>query len=131
MRNFRLLARRNFGLLWAGGFISFVGDWVLYIGMPISIYQITGSALATTLMFVADVLPSIVLGSIAGVYVDRWDRRKTVVVGNLLLAATLLPLTLVRDASSIWIVYVVVLVEASLGQFVNPAVGAPVNSTAD
>jgi len=124
VRNFRLLARRNFGLLWAGGFISFVGDWVLYIGMPISIYQITGSALATTLMFVAGVLPSVVLGSVAGVYVDRWDRRKTVVVGNLLLAATLLPLTLVRDASTIWIVYVVVFVEASLGQFVNPAVGA-------
>jgi MFS family permease len=124
VRNFRLLARRNFGLLWAGGFISFIGDWVLYIGMPISIYRITGSTLATTLMFVAGVLPSVVLGSVAGVYVDRWDRRRTVIVGNLLLAATLLPLTLVRDADTIWIVYVVVLIEASVGQFVNPAVGA-------
>ena len=124
VRNFRLLARRNFGLLWVGGLISFVGDWVLYIGMPISIYQITGSALATTIMFVCGVLPSVVLGSVAGVYVDRWDRRRTVIVGNLLLAATLLPLALVRDANTIWIVYVVVLSEASIGQFVNPAIGA-------
>jgi len=59
--------------------------------MPISIYQITGSALATTVMFVCGVVPSIVLGSVAGVYVDRWDRRRTVIVGNLLLAVTLLP----------------------------------------
>ncbi|HEV2011329.1 MAG TPA: MFS transporter [Candidatus Limnocylindria bacterium] len=124
MRNFRLLARRNFGLLWVGGFISFVGDWVLYIGMPISIYRITGSALATTIMFVCGVLPSIVLGSVAGVYVDRWDRRRTVIIGNLLLAATLLPLALVRGPETIWIVYIVVLVEAGIGQFVNPAVGA-------
>ncbi|MDP9245498.1 MAG: MFS transporter, partial [Chloroflexota bacterium] len=124
MQNFRLLARRNFGLLWAGGLISFVGDWVLYIGMPISIYQITGSALATTIMFAASVVPSIVLGSVAGVYVDRWDRRRTVIVGNLLLAITLLPLTLVHGPDTIWIVYVVVFVEATIGQFVVPAVGA-------
>src|SRR5207237_194167 len=66
VRNFRLLARPNFGLLWSGGLISFIGDWVLYIGMPISIYQITGSALATTLMFASSVVPNIVLGSVAG-----------------------------------------------------------------
>jgi MFS family permease len=124
VRNFRLLARRNFGLLWSGGFISFVGDWVLYVGMPISIYQITGSALATTLMFAASVVPSIVLGSVAGVYVDRWDRRRTVSVGILQLAVVLLPLSLVRGPDTIWIVYVVVLVESIIGQFVVPAVGA-------
>jgi MFS family permease len=124
VRNFRLLARRNFGLLWFGGFISFIGDWVLYIGMPISIYQITGSALATTLMFACSVAPSILLGTVAGVYIDRWDRRRTVVIGNLLLALSLLPLTLVRGADTVWIVYIVVLVEASIGQFVVPAVGA-------
>jgi MFS family permease len=124
MQNFRLLARRNFGLLWTGGFISFVGDWVLYIGMPISVYQITGSALATTIMFAASVVPSILLGSVAGVYVDRWDRRRTVIVGNLLLAITLLPLSFVHGPDTIWIVYVVVFIEASIGQFVVPAVGA-------
>jgi len=124
VRNFRLLARRNFGLLWAGGLISFIGDWILYIGMPISIYQITGSALATTLMFAASVLPSIVLASVAGVYVDRWDRRRTVIVGDLLLAVTLLPLSFVHGPDTIWIVYLVVFVEASIGQFVVPAVGA-------
>jgi MFS family permease len=124
VRNFRLLGKRNFGLLWFGGFISFVGDWVLYIGMPISIYQITGSALATTAMFVCSVVPSVLLGSVAGVYVDRWDRRRVVIIGNLLLGVTLLPLVLVRNADTIWVVYIVVLVEASIGQFVVPAVGA-------
>jgi MFS family permease len=124
VRNFRLLARRNFGLLWAGGLISFIGDWVLYIGMPISIYQITGSALATTLMFAASVVPSIALGSVAGVYVDRWDRRRTVIIGNLLLAVVLLPLAFVRGPETIWIVYLVVFSEACIGQFVVPAVGA-------
>lgn len=124
VRNFRLLTRRNFGLLWAGGLISFVGDWVLFTGMPISIYQITGSALATTLMFAAAVVPSVALGSVAGVYVDRWDRRRIVIGGNLLLALVLVPLALVHDAGTIWIVYLVVLAAATIGQFVTPAVGA-------
>ena len=124
VRNFRLLARRNFGLLWAGGLISFIGDWVLFTGMPISIYQMTGSALATTLLFAAGVVPSVLLGSIAGVYVDRWDRRHTVILGNLLLALALVPLVLVHDAGTIWIVYLVVFAAATIGQFVNPAVGA-------
>jgi MFS family permease len=124
VRNFRLLARRNFGLLWAGGLISFIGDWVLFTGMPIFIYRITGSALATTLMFAAGVVPSVLLGSVAGVYVDRWDRRRTIIVGNLMLALVLVPLAFVHDAGTIWIVYLVVFAAATIGQFVNPAVGA-------
>ena len=53
VRAFRLLARRNFGLLWSAGLISLTGDWVLRIGLPIYVYQLTGSPLATSAMFMA------------------------------------------------------------------------------
>lgn len=121
MRSFRLLKRRNFTLLWLGGLISITGDWVLRIGLPISIYQLTGSILATSAMFVAGILPSLLFGSVAGVYVDRWDRRRVVIVGNVLLAVGLVPLAFVTRAELVWIAYVVQFVEVTILQFTTPA----------
>ncbi len=64
------------------------------------------------------------LGSVAGVFADRWDRRVTMVVTNLVLAAGLLPLLLVHGAGRVWIVYPVALVESCLAQFFVPAEAA-------
>jgi MFS family permease len=69
-------------------------------------------------------VPAIVLGSVAGVFVDRWDRKRTMVVANILLSVALLPLLLVRSADQVWIVYAVSAVESVLEQFVGPAQNA-------
>ncbi|HEV7129126.1 MAG TPA: hypothetical protein VGN32_16970, partial [Ktedonobacterales bacterium] len=66
------LRNRNFTLLWAGGLISRAGDWVLNIGLPIYVYLLTHSVLATSLTLLASTVPNILLGSVAGVFVDRW-----------------------------------------------------------
>ena len=63
-----------------------VGDWILIVGLPFEIYRRTGSTLATGAMVLAFLIPSIALGSIAGVFVDRWDRQRLMVVINLILA---------------------------------------------
>jgi MFS family permease len=120
----RVLRGRDFALLWLGGLISLAGDWVLGVGLPIYIFLLTHSVLATGLMLLAGRLPAIVLSSVAGVFVDRWDRQRTMVVANTLLAVALLPLLLVRSADRVWIVYVVAAVAAVLEQFVNPAQNA-------
>ena len=86
------LRQRNFALLWFGGLISLAGDWMLNIALAAHVYALTGSALASGLMGAARVVPSLLLGSFAGIFVDRWDRRRTLVACNLLLAASLLPL---------------------------------------
>ena len=44
----RVLRQRNFGLLWVGGLISMIGDWVLFVGLPFEIYRLTGSTLAVS-----------------------------------------------------------------------------------
>jgi MFS family permease len=119
-----VLRQRNFALLWWGGLISMVGDWVLMIGLPLQVYRMTGSTLATGAMFMAGLLPSLLLGSVAGVFIDRWDRRRTMVIVNLLLALGLLPLLAVHSAAWLWVVYLVSFVEESLAQFVRPAEGA-------
>ena len=80
----RVLRQRNYALLWFGGFVSQLGDFVLFVGLPYEIYRLTGSTLATAGMVLAFLVPDILLGSVAGVYVDRWDRRRLMVVVNLL-----------------------------------------------
>jgi predicted MFS family arabinose efflux permease len=58
------------------------------------------------------------------VYVDRWDRRRTLLIGNLALAAIVAPLAAVTADDRIWIVYVVAFLEAVAVQFVSPAESA-------
>lgn len=115
-----VLRQRNFGLLWLAGLISMTGDWVLMVGVPIEVYRRTGSTLATAGILLAWLVPAIVLGSVAGVFVDRWDRRRLMVVVNVLLAVVLLPLLAV-DGAGIWLVYVVFVIASCLGQLFEPA----------
>ncbi|HEU5198119.1 MAG TPA: MFS transporter, partial [Ktedonobacterales bacterium] len=96
----KLLRRRNFALLWWGSLISDTGDWFLAIGLPIAVYLLTGSALITSTVFIAELVPALLLGSVAGVFVDRWDRRRLMVVVNFLQAGGLLPLLLVHSAQN-------------------------------
>ena len=60
-----VLRQRNFALLWLAGLISPIGDWVLFIALPFYVYSVTGSALATGTMFIAQTVPRVVLGSVA------------------------------------------------------------------
>jgi MFS family permease len=69
-----VLRRRNYALLWSGQLVSMIGDWMLFVALPMHVYTISGSALLTGLTFAVQMLPTIVLGSLAGVFVDRWDR---------------------------------------------------------
>jgi MFS family permease len=118
------LRQRDFLLAWLGGLISMMGDWVLFIALPIYIYQLTGSTLATSGMFVAGLLPALLLGSVAGVFVDRWDPKRTMIIANLVLAVILLPLLALRSADWVWIAYVVSFVRSVVSQFFRPAENA-------
>ncbi len=119
-----LLRQRNFALLWSAGVVSRIGDWMLFAALPFYVYARTDSALATGLMFIVETVPPIVLGSIAGVFVDRWDRRQTMIVADLARGALLLPLLAVQSRAALPVIYVVALLQAALGQFFAPARGA-------
>lgn len=119
-----LLRRRDFALIWTASLISSTGDWVLLIGLPIYVFQLTGSTLATSAIFVAELIPQILFGSVAGVFVDRWDRKRTMVIANLVLTVAILPLALVRSADDVWIVYLVAFTESLVARFLRPAEGA-------
>jgi len=118
------LRQRNFALLWFGQLISLTGDYVLIVALPFYTYQLTGSVLATGVMFLVQALPGLFLGSLAGVFVDRWDRRWTMIASDLLRAGVLLFLLLVRSRDLVWIIYAVAFTEQLISLFFIPAKGA-------
>lgn len=116
--------QRNFALLWLGFVISMMGDWILLVALPFYVYQRTGSALATGTIFIVETLPALFFGSLAGVFVDRWNRRRTLIIAEIISAIVLLPLLFVQSSNGLWLVYVVAFLESLLEQFINSAYGA-------
>ena len=121
---FSILRQRNFSLLWFGQLISTIGDWVLFVALPFYIYSLTGSTLATGAMFMAATLPRLLFGSVAGVFVDRWDRKNTMIVADVLRGALLLLMVLVRSREQLWLIYLSAFAMAVVGQFFGPAKSA-------
>jgi Na+/melibiose symporter-like transporter len=118
----RILAgRRDLRLVLSAGIISLTGDWILTIGLIYRVYAVTGSTVASALTMASSFAPQVLLGAVAGVFADRWDRKRTMIAADLLLAAGLLPLLLVHDAAQVWIVFAVMFWEGSVQQFFSPA----------
>ncbi len=116
-----LLRRRNFALLWFGQLISQIGDYVRMIALPFYVYELTGSALASGAMFMAQMLPPLIFGSLAGVFVDRWNRKRTMIVSNLLRAGCLLPLLAVTSQETLWILYAIAFALSLISLVFRPA----------
>jgi Na+/melibiose symporter-like transporter len=118
----RMLAgRRDLRMVLAAGMVSLTGDWILAIGLIYRVYAVTGSTVASALAMASSFAPQVLLGAVAGVFADRWDRKRTMITADVLLAAGLLPLLLVHDAAQVWIVFAVMFGEGAIQQFFSPA----------
>ncbi len=119
---FSVFRKRDFRLLWSAQLVSTIGTALTDLAAGILIFRETGSALAVGLMFVAAAVPTLIVGLIAGVFVDRYDRRKIMVVADLLRAGivALIPFIFIFDLS-IALLYVAVALVSTISQFFNPA----------
>lgn len=117
----RILRERSVALLFVGQLVSRLGDYMLFVAIPFWLYERTGSANATAALFVVLTLPRVVFGPIAGVFVDRWDRRWTMILSDLLRVLAVGLMALAVAAGSVEVVLALALVESTLAQFFQPA----------
>ena len=111
-----LRTNRNFRLLFFGQAISQLGDWFNAVAVYALLLDLTGSATAVAWMMIVQFLPVAIVGPMAGVVVDRVDRRRLMIVADLVRGVLILGLLLVRRSDQVWIAYVVMaLVVAALG----------------
>lgn len=114
------LRSKDYRSLWLGQMISVVGDKVNQIAMGILVYQVTGSMLQMGIMLAISTLPSALFGLPAGAFVDRWDRRKTMIVSDLARAALVLAIPAVARLG-ILAVYALAFAVSSISLFFEPA----------
>lgn len=114
---------RTFLILWIGQMISLLGSNLNGFALGVWVYQRTTSVTQFTLIAVFAAIPSLIISPLAGTLVDRWDRRKVLLVSNLLLASNtlLIILLLMAGQLSIWHIYLLTTAGAIYGSFPQPA----------
>jgi DHA3 family macrolide efflux protein-like MFS transporter len=117
---FAIFRKRDFRFLWTGQLISTIGSSLTDLAAGILIYQRTNSALAVGLMLMATAIPSLIVGLIAGVFVDRFDRKKIMIASDLIRAGLVVSIPFLIQID-ILLLYLVVLVASAVKQFFDPA----------
>jgi MFS family permease len=109
-----LWQNRDYRLLWAGNLVSSVGSATVLIALPLLVLYITGKPLQTGGVAAAETIPYIALSLPLGVVVDRYPRRRLLMVAALgsMLASSLIPIAYDLHHLTIGLVYVVAVLVA-------------------
>jgi MFS family permease len=81
---FRALKYRNYRMFFAGQSISLIGMWIQNVAMGWLVYRLTGSATLLGVVGFAENIPVFLLTPLAGVLVDRWNRRRIFIITQFL-----------------------------------------------
>ena len=107
-----------------GQAVSDIGDGITLLLLLLVINQLTGSTAALALMAIAEAVPHFTVGLVAGVYVDRWNRRTVMLVADLLRAVIVISFAFAAMAEALPVLYVLAFAQSSVSTFFRPARGA-------
>jgi MFS transporter, DHA3 family, macrolide efflux protein len=126
----RVLSNRAFSLLWISQLVSQSGDFIFDVAALWLVLQLTGDTLKVGLAVAFVLLPAVVIGPFAGVYIDRFNRRDIIVVGNTFQAAAAIVIAASYSVGLLnFPALLILLFVLNAGaQFVRPAVTAVVPS---
>ncbi|MBE3038649.1 MAG: MFS transporter, partial [Chloroflexi bacterium] len=117
---FAIFRNRNFSLMWSGQLVSTAGSALTSLACSILIFRLTGSALSVGLMLMATAAPSLLVGLIAGVFVDRFDRKRIMLAADGIRAVLVFLIPILVPFNIAWL-YVLVILSSAVGQFYDPA----------
>ncbi|MDH5505608.1 MAG: MFS transporter [Anaerolineae bacterium] len=96
----------NFRNLWFGQIVSLLGDWFNFIASAALVTQLTGaSGQAIGALFILRMLALFIISPFAGVWADRYDRRKLLILSDFARALTVFGFLLVRQPQHLWLLY--------------------------
>lgn len=107
----------GFRWLWLATLVSKLGDWIGFIALNIYVFDMTKSATALAGVLAVQAVPSLLLGPFAGVIIDRFSRRRIMIIVNFIAAGVylLLPLT-----TTLWQIYILALIARTTVSFFEP-----------
>jgi len=115
------MGNRDFLLLFIGQLFSQIGDQFLFIAALSLINHFTASPLALSGLALAISIPQLIFGLLGGVLVDRFDRKRLLIVSDVLRALVILPVVLVNQRSHLWMLYPAAAGLATVGTAFYPA----------
>jgi MFS family permease len=122
---FAIFRKRDFSLMWLAQLVSTIGSSLTDLAAGILVFRLTGSALNVGLVLIVAALPTLFVGLFAGVFVDRFDRKRILLLSDLLRAGIVLLIPLSFDAlgqdAGMWAMYGLLFLSATVRQFFDPA----------
>ncbi|WP_316740667.1 MFS transporter [Pedobacter antarcticus] len=120
--------KTRFAILWAGQFFSLVSSSAVNFAIIIWLSLQTGSAEVLAYAAIAGLLPQALIGPFAGVYVDRWDRKKTMILADSFVAACTLfmSISFYLGYENLKLVYVILGLRSIGSAFHMPAMQATI-----
>ncbi len=100
-----LAGNRNYRNIWFGEVASWFGDWFNAIALYTLVRELTGSPFALGLVFLTKMVPFAFASPLAGLLVDRFNRRWLMIVADLLRALVVLGFLFVNEASDLYLLY--------------------------
>jgi MFS family permease len=119
----RALRSRNYRLFFGGQSISLIGTWMTRVAISWLVYRVTNSAFLLGIVSFAGQIPAFFVTPLAGVWVDRWDRHRTLVVTQVLslMQSFILAGLALSGIINIWAIISLVLFQGLINSFDMPS----------
>lgn len=120
--------KKTFTVIWSGQFVSILSSAVVSYAVIFWMSLETGSAEVLALAAIAGILPQSLLGPVVGVYVDRWDRKRTMILADTFIALCTLALSVLfrLGIAQMWHIYLLLACRSIGTAFHTPAMQASV-----
>lgn len=122
---FAIFRKRDFTLMWSAQFVSTVGEALTDLAAAILIFQLTDSALAVGLVLMVTAIPTLLFGLFAGVFVDRYDKKRILLLSNLIRGFIVLGIPIafrvLDEGAAVVALYGLIFLSATVRQFFDPA----------
>jgi MFS family permease len=117
------LSSRDFSLLFVGQLTAAMGNGAVQLALPWLVLKLTDSPLQLGLAYFFQFLPMLLFGVLGGVFADRWDRRLTMFVTDMVRALAFLSVGAIYyfDALRVEHIFAVIFLESTMANFFNPA----------
>jgi len=117
----RVIRSPHYFPLWLGQIISNLGDTLNYVALVVLVFRLSHSGLAVSALVLTEIVPTLLLGPVAGVVIDRLDRRRLLIVVDGVRALLVLALALTH---ALWTVYLLAALLAVGSTLFNPTLQA-------
>jgi MFS family permease len=121
-----LRRNRDFRRLWTGQIISESGDWFNSVALFTLMLNLTGSSEAVGYILIIKLVPTFLVGPVAGVVADRFNRKMIMIIADVARGLVVLGFLFIDSPEQVWIVYAITALQVVMASFFDPARSAAI-----